>query len=268
MTIQEFKHLKTNKNPFAMITAYDFISAQIVDELKIPAILVGDSASMMIYGYDNTIPISIDEMLLLVRAVTRGAKKTMVIADMPFQSYQVSIESAINNACRFLKEGRANAVKLEGGSYYCEHIKAIINSGVPVMGHIGLLPQSVNIQSGYKVQGKKKKDAQKIFDDACALEQAGVFAVVLEGLPEDLSHQITDSLSIPTIGIGAGRYCDGQIQVYHDVLGLLSSFQPKHSKQFIDLHKLISQGLNDYKKAVESNKFPSSDHIPIVKKQN
>ena len=261
MTIQEFKNLKNRKKPFAMVTAYDFISAKIIDELEIPAILVGDSASMVIYGYDNTIPISMDQMLLVVRAVTRATKKTLVIADMPFSSYQSSVQSSIENACQLIKYGRANAIKLEGGVYFTKHIKGIVNAGIPVMGHIGLLPQSINIQSGYKVQGKNKKDAKKIYDDALALEEAGAFAIVLEGLPENLSKKITDDLSIPTIGIGAGRYCSGQIQVYHDILGLLPSFKPKHSKKFINLHKLIGDGITDYKNAVESNVFPSLSNI-------
>tara|TARA_B100000029_G_scaffold273671_1_gene268446 strand:+ start:7568 stop:8365 length:798 start_codon:yes stop_codon:yes gene_type:complete len=261
ITINQIKRFKKASTPFATITAYDYTSSQIVDSLGFPLILVGDSAAMVVFGMDTTIPIDMDEMLFLVKSVTTGAKRSLVVADMPFMSYQPSVELAVINAGRFLKESNAQAVKIEGGSNHIKKIEAIIKSGIPVMGHIGLLPQSINQMSGYKIQGKSKSDANKIKEDALAIENSGAFAIVLEGIPSDLALDITQSISIPTIGIGAGPHCDGQIQVYHDILGIYSDFSPKHAKKYGDLNKEIKKSLGQYKKEVELKKFPEKQHF-------
>ena len=224
--IQEFKHFE---DTFATLTAYDFNTAQILDEAGIPLILVGDSASMTVYGYDTTVPISMSEMLLVVKSVCRGVTSALVVADMPFLSYQPSVEETIKNAGLLIKEGGAGAVKLEGGVHMQNNIKALVDSGIPVLGHIGLMPQSVNQTSGYKIQGKTNEDAEKIIEDAYAVEQSGAFGIVLECIPENLATKITNMLSIPTIGIGSGATCDGQIQVFHDVVGLTKNKPPKHA---------------------------------------
>ena len=254
--ISDIYKLKKNKNPFTCITAYDFPSALIINELDIPLVLVGDSASMVVYGYENTTPISMDELLLVTKAVSRGIKTSLIIGDMPFMSYQPSIEKAIYNAGRLIKEGRVDAIKLEGGTEYIGQIINIIRSGIPVMGHIGLMPQSVLKESGYKIQGKTAEKAINIYKDAIALEKAGVFAIVLEGVPEELAAIITNTVKVPTIGIGAGISCDGQIQVLHDVIGLFNTKVPKHSKVFVNSHKDIKSALSEYKTDVENKKFP------------
>ena len=247
-TIQDIKKLKGGS--FATLTAYDFNSAQIVDEAGIPLILVGDSASMTIYGYDTTVPISMDEMLLVVRAVTRGVKQSLVVADMPFLSYQPSVEETIKNAGIFMKNG-ASAVKLEGGEHMFDNIHALVQCGIPVLGHVGLTPQSFHQMSGYKIQGKKPEDAQKIIADACAVQKAGAFGIVLECIPEILATEITNILSIPTIGIGSGDTCDGQIQVFHDVMGLSKEKAPKHAKQYHQLYNTMLDVVKQYKQDVE-----------------
>jgi len=258
--ISDIYKLKKNKNPFTCITAYDFPSALIINELDIPLVLVGDSASMVVYGYENTTPISMDELLLVTKAVSRGIKTSLIIGDMPFMSYQPSIEKAIYNAGRLIKEGRVDAIKLEGGTEYIGQIINIIRSGIPVMGHIGLMPQSVLKESGYKIQGKTAEKAINIYKDAIALEKAGVFAIVLEGVPEELAAIITNTVKVPTIGIGAGISCDGQIQVLHDVIGLFNTKVPKHSKVFVNSHKDIKSALSKYKTDVENKKFPKENN--------
>ncbi|MDB4031255.1 3-methyl-2-oxobutanoate hydroxymethyltransferase [bacterium] len=258
--ISDIYKLKKNKNPFTCITAYDFPSALIINELDIPLVLVGDSASMVVYGYENTTPISMDELLLVTKAVSRGIKTSLIIGDMPFMSYQPSIEKAIYNAGRLIKEGRVDAIKLEGGTEYIGQIINIIRSGIPVMGHIGLMPQSVLKESGYKIQGKTAEKAINIYKDAIALEKAGVFAIVLEGVPEELAAIITNTVKVPTIGIGAGISCDGQIQVLHDVIGLFNTKVPKHSKVFVNSHKDIKSALSEYKTDVENKKFPKENN--------
>ena len=260
ITIDTIKLFKKTAKPFSAITAYDYSSAKIIDDANIPIILVGDSASMVSYGHSTTIPVSMNEMLLISRAVTRGAKNSLVVGDMPFLSYQTSVSLAMKNAGLFLKEGRVGAVKLEGGVEIIPQIKRVVSGGIPVMGHVGLTPQSVNAFSGYGVQGKSLASAQKIFDDARALEDAGVFSVVLECVPEQLAEHITNALSIPTIGIGSGPFCDGQIQVYHDVLGLTKNFHPKHAKKYLDLYKNIRGALKKYSGEVANKKFPSKKH--------
>ena len=251
ITIDYIKSLKNNSEPFPTITAYDYISAQIIDDAGLPLILVGDSASMMVYGYNTTIPISIDEMLLLVKAVAKGALNALVVADMPFLSYQPSIEETIKNAGRLIKEGNANAVKLEGGKHMYENIKSLVNIGIPVMGHVGLTPQSYNQMSGYKIQGKTDEEAQNIIDDAIAVEEAGAFSIVLECIPEKLAKQITKKLKIPTIGIGSGSFCNGQIQVFHDVVGLQKNKPPKHAMVGGNLYNETLQIITDYKNKIK-----------------
>jgi len=218
----------------------------------------------VVYGMDTTIPISMEEMIFLVRAVCRGSNKSLVVADMPFMSYQASVEDAVRSAGRFVKEGGAEAVKLEGGRVYTAQIKAIIDAGIPVMGHIGLLPQSYHLSSGYRIQGKTKLEAEKILTDAIAVQDSGAFSVVLEGIPANLADKITQKLDIPTIGIGAGPYCDGQIQVYHDIIGLYGEMVPKHCKRYGDLDNQIQNILMEYKRDVETKIFPTPEHYTTI----
>ena len=267
ITIRDIQKLKGGDTPFATITAYDYVSAQNADAVDIPLLLVGDSAAMVVYGMENTIPISMDELIFLVRAVCRGTKNALVVADMPFMSYQASVEDAVRNAGRFVKDGGACAIKLEGGTPYTAQIRAIIDAGIPVMGHVGLLPQSYNLSSGYRIQGKSKLEAEKIIEDAAAVQESGAFAVVLEGIPADLAERITKLLDIPTIGIGAGPFCDGQIQVYHDILGLYGDFSPKHAKRYGNCGVEIQKKLAEYKNEVEGKTFPTKEHFITSKTQ-
>jgi len=260
ITIRDIQKFKFRKTPFAAVTAYDYGSASYADTVEIPLLLVGDSAAMVVYGMDTTIPISMEELIFLVRAVRRGSNKALVVADMPFMSYQTSIEDAVRNAGRFVKEGGAEAVKLEGGTVYSAQIKAIIDAGIPVMGHVGLLPQSYHLSSGYRIQGKTKLEAEKIVSDAMSIQASGAFSIVLEGIPANLAKIITQKLDIPTVGIGAGPYCDGQIQVYHDILGLYGDKKPRHSKSYGELGQQIQNMLTEYKKDVEENIFPDKKH--------
>ena len=262
-TIQKFK---LDKKKFATLTAYDYTSGKIVDSIGIPLILVGDSASMVIYGYDTTIPITMDEMLFVVSPVVKGTKNALVVADMPFMSYQSSIEKALDNAGTLIKSGGAGAVKLEGGIEIVDTIAAIVNIGIPVVGHIGLTPQSFHQMSGYSIQGKTKEAAKHIVSDAIAVEKAGAFALVLEGIPSELAKKITKSISIPTIGIGAGPHCDGQIQVFHDILGLFDTFVPKHAKQYAQVAETMRSAISTYKKEVESGQFPLKEHYTSIDK--
>ena len=265
ITIRDIQKYKNEGKSFATVTAYDYISALSVEAVGIPLILVGDSAAMVVYGMDTTIPITMEELIFLVRAVRRGNGKSLIVADMPFMSYQASIEDAVRNAGRFIKEGGAEAIKIEGGCVYSNQIKAIIDAGIPVMGHVGLLPQSYHLNSGYRIQGKTKLEAEKIFADAQAVENSGAFAVVLEGIPADLAKRITQKLTIPTIGIGAGPYCTGQIQVFHDIMGLYGQMVPRHCKRYANLGNQIQNILLKYKKDVESNKFPDQKHYSLSK---
>ena len=251
ITIDYIQSLKNSPEPFPTITAYDYVSAQIIDEAGLPLILVGDSASMMVYGYDTTIPISIDEMLLLVKAVAKGATNPLIVADMPFLSYQPSVEETIKNAGRLIKEGNANAVKLEGGKHMYDNIQGLVNIGIPVMGHVGLTPQSYNQMSGYKIQGKTNEGAHKIIEDALAVEESGAFSLVLECIPETLAKQITKKLKIPTIGIGSGPFCDGQIQVFHDVIGMQKNTPPKHAMIGGNIYNETLQIIKDYKNKIK-----------------
>lgn len=257
ITIQKILELKNSNKPFATLTAYDYTSAKIVDSTGIPIILVGDSAAMVMLGYENTLPITMDEMAIFVKAVSRGANNALIVADMPFLSYQTSVENALTNAGFFIKECNANAVKLEGGDNVIPQISAIVQAGIPVMGHLGLTPQSVHQMSGYKIQGKDENSAKEIIKNAIAIQNAGAFSIVLEGIPTELAKIITEKLVIPTIGIGAGQFCDGQIQVYHDILGLDNTFNPKHAKQFAKMQDNSIEAIKTYIKEVNSKKFPS-----------
>jgi len=263
VSINDIKQMKAKKEKIAMVTAYDYSTAKIVDEVGIPLILVGDSLGMVMLGYDSTIPVTIDVMIHHTAAVARGAKNSLVIGDMPFMTYHTSIPEAMKNAARFLQEAGAQAVKLEGGVVAAETVKRIVDCGIPVMGHIGLTPQSIN-QLGYRAQGKTPEAAAKLLADAIALEQAGAFAVVLETVPAQLSKLITGRISIPTIGIGAGPDCDGQVQVIHDALGLFTDFVPKHAKQFVKLAPEIKSAMTTYLNEVKSGQFPSKEHSPSI----
>jgi len=266
-SIHSIQKFKIDGKKFATLTAYDYTSAKLVDKAGIPLILVGDSASMVVYGYDTTIPVTMDEMLFVTSAVVRGTKDALVVADMPFMSYQTSCQKALKNAGLFIKKSGASAVKLEGGKEVSNIISAITQIGIPVMAHIGLKPQSFHQMSGYKIQGKSLEEAENILSDAIAVEKAGAFAVVLEGIPSELAKKITNLVSIPTIGIGAGPYCDGQIQVFHDILGLFDTFTPKHTKRFATIGDSISKAIIEYKNNVASKIFPSKNHCVSMNKK-
>lgn len=253
-TVSKTKALK-GKQKIAVVTAYDALSARYADEAGIPLVLVGDSLANTVLGYDNTLPITMDEMVHHTAAVSRGASEALVVGDMPFMSYQASADQAVENAGRFIKEGRADAVKIEGGAMRSELIERLVANGIPVLGHIGLTPQSVK-EIGFKVQGKTDDAARKLMDDAMALEQAGVFALVLECVPVELAEKISGALNIPTIGIGAGPHCDGQVLVFTDLLGMGLGHVPGFVRKFADLKPQIQTALADYKKAVEESVFP------------
>ncbi len=252
-TIQEIKNFKNKKNSLVALTAYDCVSAQVCDDAEIPIVLVGDSASMVVFGYDTTIPVSMEEMLLVVKAVSRSNKTSLIVADLPFLSYQTSIEKTILNAGLLIKNGGAGAVKLEGGQNMASQIESLVGVGIPVMGHVGLTPQSFHQLSGYKIQGKTPDDAKKIIDDAKAVEDSGAFSVVLECIPESLAEEITSLLNIPTIGIGSGLKCDGQIQVYHDIMGLSKERPPKHAMQKDNLYAKMLDAAKNYKKDIQKS---------------
>ncbi len=255
--IGQLKEMKRKGEKFAMLTAYDFLTAKIIDETGIPLILVGDSLGNVVLGYETTVSVTIEEMLHHTKAVTRAAKSALVVGDMPFMTYTISVENALRNAARFMQEGGAQSVKLEGGVTVAETVKRIVDCGIPVMGHIGLTPQSINQLGGMKIQGKTAEAAKRLLDDAISLDQAGAFAVVMETVPAPLAALITKKISIPTIGIGAGSGCDGQVQVVHDVLGLTSGFVPKHAKQYVKLAELIQKAVLEYNSDVKSGAFPA-----------
>ena len=259
-TTSSFSETKKNGDKISMITAYDYSMAKIVDEAGIDAILVGDSLGMVVQGYDSTLEVTMEDMVYHCRAVSRGVHRALIIGDLPFLSYHISTQEAVRNAGRMIQQGKANAVKLEGGVEIIEQVKSIIKAQIPVMGHIGLTPQSVNVLGGFKVQGKQELEARKIIDDAVALEKAGVFAIVLEAIPENLAKMITDKVSIPTIGIGAGKYCDGQVLVVNDLLGMYSDFTPKFVKQYANLNQIITKSIKDYIEDIRSENFPKKDH--------
>jgi 3-methyl-2-oxobutanoate hydroxymethyltransferase len=263
VTINDIKQMKAKKEKITMITAYDYSTAKLVDEAGIPLILVGDSLGMVMLGYDSTIPVTMDIMIHHTKAVVRGAKNALVVGDMPFMTYQTTIPEAMKNAARFLQEAGCQAVKLEGGVIVADAVKRIVDCGIPVMGHIGLTPQSINML-GYRAQGKTPEAAARLLEDAIALDKAGAFAVVLETVPAQLSKLITSRISIPTIGIGGGPDCDGQVQVIHDALGLFTDFVPKHAKQFAKLAPEIRTALTTYLNEVKSGQFPTLEHGPTM----
>lgn len=243
-----------------MITAYDYTSAKIVENAGIDYILVGDSLGQVILGYDSTVEVSIEDILHHLKAVTRGTEKAHIVADMPFMTFQINPESAISNAGKLLQYGGAQSVKIEGGQHMCPTIKKIVDAGIPVMGHLGLTPQSHNQLGGYHLQAKTLISAEKIIEDALAVEDAGAFSLVLESIPLEVAKIITAKLKIPTIGIGAGPHCNGQIQVFHDLMGLFSDFKPKHAKKYADLSEIIKNSIELYSSDVRAGDFPTSDH--------
>lgn len=255
-----FKDAKKNGEKLTMLTAYDYTTARLIDEAGVNSILVGDSLGMVVLGYDDTLSVTMEDMIHHSRAVARGAKNALVITDMPFMSYQTSVYDAVVNAGRLVKEGKAQAVKLEGGAEFCGHIKAIVKASIPVCAHLGLTPQSINAFGGFKVQGKGRQAAQKLLDEARAVEEAGAFAVVLECVPAKLAEKISQSISIPTIGIGAGAGCDGQVLVYQDMLAMYPNFKPKFVKQYAQIGSTMKDAFSQYISDVKSGAFPSEEH--------
>ncbi len=258
VTVRDVAEMKAKGEKIPMITGYDYTTAKAVDQVGIPLLLVGDSLGMVVLGYESTVSVTMEDMLHHVKAVTRGAKSSMVIADLPFMSYNLDTSQALANAGRLIQEGGASSVKLEGGERMAETIRRIVECGIPVMGHIGLTPQAVNGLGGYRVQGRGREEAAQLLKDALALEQAGAFAVVLEMVPAPLACVISKRLTIPTIGIGAGAGCDGQVQVIHDMLGLFTDFVPKHARQYAHLADVISDALSRYADEVRNGSFPSA----------
>ena len=265
VTINDLKETKAKGEKVPMITAYDYTSARIVDGAGMPVILVGDTLGQVVLGYDSTLPVTMDEMLHHTKAVARGAKRALIVGDMPFMSYQTGVKDAMRNAGRFLQEGGAQAVKLEGGVHMAPTVRRMVESGIPVMGHIGLTPQSVNQLGGYRVQGKSLKSAVRLMEDARALEDAGAFSLVLECVPASLASLITERLAIPTIGIGAGAGCDGQVQVFHDMLGLFTDFVPRHAKRYATLGEAIAEAVGAFMAEVRDGSFPTHKHSYHIK---
>ncbi|MFC1847395.1 3-methyl-2-oxobutanoate hydroxymethyltransferase [Chloroflexota bacterium] len=257
VNINQIKEMKKKGEKITMLTAYDYSTARIVDEVGIPLILVGDSLGMVVLGYDSTIPVTMEEMIHHTKAVVRGAKNALVVGDMPFMTYHVSVEDALRNAARFMQEAGAQAIKLEGGVTVAEKVKRIVECGIPVMGHLGLTPQSIHQFGGFKLQGRTPEAAIRMLEDAQALEEAGAFSVVLETVPAPLATLITQNIGIPTIGIGAGIGCDGQVQVINDVLGSFADFVPKHAKQYARLTDIIHNAVTEYYNEVTAGSFPT-----------
>jgi 3-methyl-2-oxobutanoate hydroxymethyltransferase len=260
ITVPHILKMKQRGEMITCLTAYDYSFARILDQAGVEMLLVGDSLGCVVQGNHNTLAVTMDEMIYHTRIVSRGRKRALVIGDMPFLSYQASKEQALQNAGRFLKEGGAEAVKLEGGVSVRETIRGIVDAGIPVMGHIGLTPQSVHRFGGYKIQGRDNERREIVLSDAVAVEEAGAFSVVLEGMPLDLAREITQQLTIPTIGIGAGAHCDGQVLVVHDMLGLFDDFTPKFVKQYADLKKVMGAAVKDFIGDVKERKFPAEEH--------
>ncbi|WP_028610568.1 3-methyl-2-oxobutanoate hydroxymethyltransferase [Paenibacillus harenae] len=261
LTITSMKKMKKERNAISVLTAYDYPSAKLAEEAGIDVILVGDSLGNVVLGYDTTIPVTIDDIVYHTRAVARGAQQTFIVADMPFMTYGIGRESTLRNAARIMQEGGAQAVKLEGGADIASDVAALVKAGIPVMGHIGLTPQSVHQLGGYKVQGKLDQEAEKLLEDAKALEDAGAFSIVLELVTEPLATLISQSISIPVIGIGAGRGCDGQVLVYHDILQYASPyFEKKFVKTYADIGSTIRNAISSYVEDVKSRAFPEEAH--------
>ncbi len=259
-TVLTFAEAKKNGEKLTMLTAYDYSTAKLIDQAGIDAILVGDSLGNVMLGYEDTISVTVDDMIHHGAAVARGAKEALVVIDMPFMSYQTSVYDAVVNAGRLMKEGRAGAVKLEGGKEVCQQIKAITDAGIPVMAHLGLTPQSINAFGGFKVQGKTEAAAKKLMEDAIAVQESGAFALTLECVPDKLARLITDKLDIPTIGIGAGAGCDGQVLVYADMLGMFSDFTPKFVRRFANIGQTMTDAFKAYIEAVKDSSYPEEKH--------
>lgn len=259
-TTASFLKAKRDGEKISMLTAYDYSMAKLIDEAGVDSILVGDSLGMVVLGYENTLQVTVDDIIHHTKAVTRGAKRALVIADMPFLSYHVSVEDSVRNAGRLIQEGNAHAVKLEGGAEVIDKVEAIVKAQIPVIGHLGLTPQSVNVMGGFKVQGKDEAQAKKIIEDAKLLEKAGAFAIVLECVPEKLAKIVTESVSIPTIGIGAGKDCDGQVLVTQDMLGMFSDFIPKFVKKYSEVGISIKDGVKGYIQEMKEGVFPAEKH--------
>ncbi len=260
VTTQTVRQMKRDGKKITMLTAYDYSMAAFLDQVGVDILLVGDSLGMVVLGYETTLPVTMDEMLHHTRAVARGVKRAMVVGDMPFMSYQVSAEQALENAGRFLKEADAHAVKLEGGSEIGDTVRKIVESGIPVMGHLGLTPQSIHQLGGYGVQGKEDETAKKMIEDARVLQDAGIFSLVLECVPVALAKEITEAVSVPTIGIGAGIHCDGQVLVTHDLLGIFEKFVPKFVKRYAELNRPIKKAVSEFIEEVRKGKFPGPEH--------
>lgn len=259
-TVLTFQQAKENGEKLTMLTAYDYSTAKLIDEAGVNSILVSDSLGNVILGYEDTISVTMEDMIHHGAAVARGAKNALVVIDMPFMSYQTSVYDALVNAGRLMKEGRGDAVKLEGGVEVCPQIKAIVDAGIPVCAHIGLTPQSINAFGGFKVQGKSEAAAKKLLEDAKAVEEAGAFAVVIEGVPAKIAALITEQLHIPTIGIGAGKDCDGQVLVYQDMLGMFSDFTPKFVKRYANIGEVMKEAFQNYIKEVQDGVFPAEEN--------
>lgn len=259
-TVVTFKEAKQKGEKLSMLTAYDYSTAKLVDEAGINSILVGDSLGNVILGYEDTLSVTMEDMIHHSAAVARGAKNALIVTDMPFMSYQTSVYDAVVNAGRLMKEGRAQAVKLEGGLEVCDKIKAIVQASIPVCAHIGLTPQSINALGGFKVQGKGEAAAQKLLDEARAVEEAGAFAVVMECVPAALAKKITESISIPTIGIGAGKYCDGQVLVNQDMLAMFTDFKPKFVKHYANIGEVMKEAYRNYHREINEGIFPAEEH--------
>jgi len=263
-TVLTFRQKKEQGEKISMLTAYDYSTAKLMDEAGVNAILVGDSLGNVVLGYEDTLSVTMEDMIHHGAAVARGVKNAMVVIDMPFMSYQTSVYDAVVNAGRLIKEGRATAVKLEGGKEICPQIQAITSAGIPVMAHLGLTPQSINIFGGHKVQGKTQQAAQKLINDARAVEQAGAFAVLMECVPARLAEKVTQVLNVPTIGIGAGAGCDGQVLVYQDMLGMFSDFTPKFAKRFANVGDVMKIAFRDYIEELQNGSFPSEEHVYTI----
>lgn len=259
-TVLTFKQVKEKGEKLSMLTAYDYSTAKLIDEAGVNSILIGDSLGNVILGYEDTISVTMEDMIHHCAAVARGAKNALIVCDMPFMSYQTSVYDAVVNAGRLMKEGRAQAVKLEGGKEVCPQVKAIVDAGIPVCGHLGLTPQSINAFGGFKVQAKTEAAAKKLIEDAKALEEAGAFAMVLECVPAKIAELVTEKVSVPTIGIGAGNVCDGQVLVYQDMLGMFSDFTPKFVKRFADIGTIMRDAFAAYDREVKAGTFPEEKH--------
>ena len=267
VSIADLMSKKQQGKKITMLTAYDYPLASLVDKAEIDMILVGDSVGMVVLGYENTLPVTMDEMIHHSKAVKRAVKYAYLVGDMPFMSYQVSVQQAVANAGRFIKEGGCDAVKLEGGATVSAQVEAIIKAGIPVQGHLGLTPQSAAMLGEFKVRGKDASAAQKILDDARLLEKAGVFSIILECVPDELARAITQNVNVPTIGIGAGPWCDGQVLVTHDMVGLFERFTPKFVKKYTNVSGQMLEAFKAYKQDVENLKFPASEHSFTMKKE-